>query len=154
MVSPLDQGDAQAHALQDTEWREADPELQRALHGPGVDSERGERSTRRLRSLTDDDFVPLTVNQLLLGRTSGTPLQPQAVQEEQYFGVGRYQQDMWWTLWKEQGLASLLPYGHLKEAKRHANLEVGDVCLLNYDNKVCGTYRLRPFWNILKKVWI
>ena len=27
-------------------------------------------------------------------------------------------------------------------AKRHANLEVGDVCLLNYDNKVCGTYRL------------
>ena len=95
-----------------------------------------------LRPLTDNKFMPLTVNQLLLGRTSETPLQPQAVQEEQYIGAGRYQQDllnMWWKLWKEQGLASLLPYGHLKEAKRHANLEVGDVCLLNYDNKVCET---------------
>ena len=34
------------------------------------------------------------------------------------------------------------PYGHLTEAKRHAGLEVGDVCLLNHDNKVRGTYRL------------
>ena len=33
-------------------------------------------------------------------------------------------------------------FGHLKEAKRNANLEVGDICLLNYDNKIRGTYRL------------
>ena len=47
-----------------------------------------------LRSLTDNDFVPLTVSQLLLGRTSGAPLEDQAVQEEQYFGASRYQEDL------------------------------------------------------------
>ena len=30
----------------------------------------------------------------------------------------------------------------LRKDQRHANLEVGDVCLLNHDNKVCGTYKL------------
>ena len=90
-----------------------------------------------LRSHTNDNFEALTVNQLL-GRTSGATLEPQAVEDGQYFGASRYQQDLlnlWWKLWKEQGFASLPPYSHLKEANRHANLKVGD-------NKVCGTYRL------------
>ena len=82
-----------------------------------------------LRSRANDDFVPLTVN----------------CQDLLYFGASRYQQDLlnlWWKLWKEQGFASLPPYSHLTEAKRLDSFEVGDVCLLNYDNKVCGTYRL------------
>ena len=50
--------------------------------------------------------------------------------------------DSWWSQWKQQGFASLLPYPELKHAKRHQILKVGDVCLLFYDNKVKGTYRL------------
>ena len=45
-------------------------------------------------------------------------------------------------MWKEQGFAGLSPYGHLMEAKRLASFEARDVCILNYDNRVCGTYRL------------
>ena len=64
-------------------------------------------------------------------------------------GANSYQQDLlnlWWNLWKEQGFASLPPYGHLTEAKRHTGLKIGDMCLLKQDNKVLGTYRL---WLVL-----
>ena len=37
---------------------------------------------------------------------------------------------MWWKQWKQQGFDSLLPYSHLKNDRRHANIEV------------YGTYRL------------
>ena len=30
----------------------------------------------------------------------------------------------------------------IKHAKRHQNLQIGDVCLVYYDNKVKGTYML------------
>ena len=58
--------------------------------------------------------------------------------------MSKYQRDlfdMWWKRWTQQGFASLLPYRRLKD-RRHANIEVGDLCLLNYDNMVNGTYRL------------
>ena len=45
---------------------------------------------------------------------------------------------MWWKRWKQQGFVSLQPYTHLKKARKHANIKVGDVCLLRYDN---GSYR-------------
>ena len=62
-----------------------------------------------------------------------------------HFEANIYQQDLlnlWWKLWKEQGFAGLSPYGHLMEAKRLASFEARDVCILNYDKRVCGTYRL------------
>ena len=67
---------------------------------------------------------------------------PHAVQGVELVIASSYQQDLlnlWWKPWKEQGFASLPPYGHLTEAKRHAGLKVGDVCFLNHDNKVRGT---------------
>ena len=110
-----------------------------------------------LRSRTRDDLVPLTMNQVLSGNTAGAPLEPQAVLDERYFGAGRhrqvlthcgasiYQQDLlnlWWKMWMEQGFAGLSPYGHLMEAQRLASFEAGDICFLNYDNRVCRAYRL------------
>ena len=92
-----------------------------------------------------EPIIPITVNQLLLGKTSTT----RRVGEDP--GVGDFKAcsafannllDSWWSQWKQQGFASLLPYPELKHAKRHQNLQVGDVCLLYYDNKVKGTYRL------------
>ena len=42
----------------------------------------------------DNAFVPLTENQLLRGRTARAPLQHQVVQDEQYLGASRHQQDL------------------------------------------------------------
>ena len=90
-------------------------------------------------------MVPVTVNQLLLGKTSTVRV------EEGVFTLGNFKAcsayadhllDTWWSCWKQQGFASLLPYPELKHAKRHLNLKQGDVCLVYYDNKVKGTYRL------------
>ena len=36
----------------------------------------------------------------------------------------------------------MLPYQKFKDAKRHSNIQVGDVCLLKYDGKVNDTFRL------------
>ena len=88
-----------------------------------------------LGSCTSDSFMPLTVSQLLLGRTLGAPLEPQAVRDEQYLGASRHQQDLvnlWWKPWKEQGFDKILAYDHLKESKRHANLKAGP-CAFNQD---------------------
>lgn len=46
----------------------------------------------------------------------------------------------WWSVWRV--VTSLLPYYKLKDEKRHANLQVSDVCSLHYDNKLTVTYRL------------
>ena len=92
-----------------------------------------------------EPIIPITVNQLLLGKTPTT----RRFGEDP--GVGDFKAcsafannllDSWWSHWKQQGFASLLPNPKLKHGKRHQKLEVGDVCLLLYDNKVKGTYRL------------
>ena len=36
----------------------------------------------------------------------------------------------------------MLPYNKLKDGQRHKNLKEGDVCLLQYENKIKNTYRL------------
>ena len=99
--------------------------------------------------LTEGDLVPLTVNQLLLGRTSTSPLCEQEegeMPDERDFmassGFVNNVLNTWWSLWKQQGFASLLPYNKLKDGLRHKNLREGDVCLLQYENKVKNTYRL------------
>ena len=97
--------------------------------------------------LTEGDMVPLTVNQLLLGRTSTSPPCDDAeMGEEGDFRASSDHVDnllnTWWALWKQQGFASLLPYNRLKDERRHKNLKEGDVCLLQYENKVKNTYRL------------
>ena len=51
--------------------------------------------------------------------------------KEQCFGASKYQRnllDMWWKPWKQQGFASPLPYSHLKNDRRHANIETYRLC--------------------------
>ena len=43
---------------------------------------------------------------------------------------------------KVKGFPHLLPYYTKAAAKKHPNLEVGDVCQLKYKNKVTKHYRL------------
>ena len=61
--------------------------------------------------------------------------------KEQYCGPSKCQRDlldMWWTKWKQQGFASLLPLNRRKKARRHADIKVGGLCLLSYDKDVYG----------------
>ena len=97
--------------------------------------------------LTEGDLVPLTVNQLLLGRTSTSPPSEGVVMGEEgdYMASSSHIDNLlnaWWSLWRQQGFASLLPYNKLKDQCRHKNFREGDICLLQYENKVKNTYRL------------
>ena len=92
-----------------------------------------------------DNFTPLIMNQVLLGKTPEASMEPHDDLEKLCFGASNYQRvllDTWWKWWKCHGFTSLLPYKRLKKDKTHANLAVGDVCLFNQDNDVCGTYKL------------
>ena len=89
--------------------------------------------------------MPLTVNQLLLGRTSSSP-PPEVVPTGGNLRASRkYLENLtqtWWKLWEQQAFPSLLPYSRFKDTKRHQNLQVDDVCLIRYETKIASTYRL------------
>ena len=98
-----------------------------------------------VKGLTEDELVPITVNQLLLGRTSSSPPPDHVMPGENYHASSEYLQNltqMWWKLWMEQGFPTLLPYYKYKDSKRHQNLQVNHVCLIKYETKVASTYRL------------
>ena len=99
-----------------------------------------------VKLLTEQDIIPLTPNQLLLGWTSTNKEEMLAEEVHKNYGVAsRYQEELlnvWWNLWREQVFPHLLLYYQHKEAKHHINLKQGDICLLKYDNKIRGTYRL------------
>ena len=96
-------------------------------------------------SLTEEDIVPITANQLLLGRTTTSTPGAQVEVEQDFIVTSRFQEELlnsWWNLWRVQAFPHLLPYQRFKDAARHKNLHVGDVCLIKYVNKVKVTYRL------------
>ena len=98
-----------------------------------------------ITGLTEDELVPLTVNQLLLGRTASVePVQCED-EPEGYVAADQYVRELmssWWKLWKQRALPYLLPYYKWQEAQRHRNLEPGDICMMLYESKVVGNYRL------------
>ena len=98
-----------------------------------------------IRSLTNDDFVPVTPNQLLIGRTSTAVVNYEPGDDDNLTRRGKYQEELlqtWWNQYHTQVFSSLLPYQRYKDAKRHENLAVGDVCLVKADNKIRASYRL------------
>ena len=101
-----------------------------------------------VRFLGEEDYVPVTVNQLLIGRTStSTEFFDAAENLEDTVSLSkrmRYVAELetvWWSQFHKQVFSSLLPFHSYKVAKRHVNLRVGDVCLLKYENKVKSEYR-------------
>ena len=106
-----------------------------------------------IRSLTDEDMIAITPNQLLVGRTTTTSSQPTQEEEENYGQASRYQEELlstWWNMWKLQVFPHLLPYHTYKAAKRHRDLVVGDVCLLKYETKVRGFFQLCRVQDVFK----
>ena len=86
-------------------------------------------------------LIPINVNQLLLGRTSTVRMEAKDPELGEFRVCSAYE-DKVLNQWKQVGFASLLPYPEDKHAKRHQILQVGDVCLVNFDNQAKGTYRL------------
>ena len=102
-----------------------------------------------VRSLTEEDIQAITPNMLLLGRTSTiTNMNVKDDDEESQQvlpGWLSYLEQLlsaWWSQWSKQVFPNLVPYQRYKDAKRHRNICVGDVCLLCYDGKIKDTYRI------------
>ena len=85
---------------------------------------------------------------LLLGRTSTVVNESAEEEKEEEMMLPRrlaYMEellDAWWSQWSRQVFPSLVPYQCYKDAKRHTNIGVGDVCLLRYDGRIKDTYRM------------
>ena len=99
-----------------------------------------------LKSLTEEDLLPLMVNQLLLGRNSN-----QSVTYDKEGKLHRLQgiQDIhqqvlqsWWKLWKEQSFPHLLLFNHAEDVTRQVYLKEGDICMLNYKMIIKSYYWL------------
>ena len=105
-----------------------------------------------LRNLTEDEIVPLTVNQLLLGRNSSQAASYDDSGELNISRLKNYSRDLlreWWKEWKMQGLPRLVPFQNRAGATVGRNLEPGDVCQLLYKTKVSSFYRLAVVKRIL-----
>ena len=95
-----------------------------------------------VQRLTEDELVPLTVNQLLLGRTSSSPPPETVATGGNPRDSRKYLENLtqaWWKLWEQQAFPSLLPYSRFEDTNRHQNLQVDDVCLIKYETKVAAT---------------
>ena len=104
----------------------------------------------------EGELVPITPNLLLLGKTSSE------VQDEERYEEGpdkftkrqKHMEELlslWWSMWYAQVFDSLFPFNKWKEEKR--NLEIGDVCLVKYDQKVGrADYRLCKVGEVDKDV--
>ena len=66
-----------------------------------------------VRSLTEEEVVPLTPNQLILGRsTTTTRLAEKESETEEYVSCDKYQEELltqWWNLWKVQSYHTFFP---------------------------------------------
>ena len=100
----------------------------------------------RIHHLMEDELVPLTVNQLLLGRNSTQkPCYNDEGELTTLCGAREFHHQLitaWWSMWKEQSFPYLLPFYSRSDTKKNANMKVGDVCQLKYADKISKYYRL------------
>ena len=107
-----------------------------------------------VRSMTEDTIIPLTPNQLLIGKTHGQVACPDSLPEEDFTRQKTYCDILlqtWWSNWFTQVLDNLVPYQSYRDAKRHINLCEGDVCLIKYDSKVAASYRYCVVSSVIKQ---
>ena len=82
-------------------------------------------------SLSDGEFLPITPNTLLLGRTSSQPVS--LIDEEDEDRLTRRTkfveecEKQWWSLWFHQVWSDLFPRNKWKTPS--SNLKTGDICL-------------------------
>ena len=94
-------------------------------------------------SQQDEDLLPLTPNQLLLGRTNAE------VPDLEYSDCSRFDSRLnyikavhseWWRRWIQDILPTLIPCRRWRTRRR--NLQVGDIVMLVYSGNMVDDYRL------------
>jgi hypothetical protein len=99
-----------------------------------------------VKTLTEEDLLPLTVNHLLLGRNSlHTISYDESGELRNMDEMAEYHAQLlksWWTKWREQGFNAVFGFNTRAQTKEHDDLQKGDVCLLKYKTKVSSHYPL------------
>ena len=91
----------------------------------------------------DDYLVPITPNQLLLGRTDDDgPVLDYSLDENNFTRLAYVTQvfDCWWDKWIKHVLPTLMPIKRWKQ--KRDNLNVGDVVMMLYPGQFKNDYRL------------
>ena len=93
-----------------------------------------------------DVYIPITPNQILLGKTSTSPDPDQKYTNDKITDRLSYIEEVeraWWGMWFRQVFSDLLPHHDQKSSLKRDNIQVGDVCLVYYDSKIGkGDFRL------------
>ena len=99
-----------------------------------------------IRNLPEEDPLLLTPNHLLIGRVS-----TQTISYNEHGnlirldGLKEYHREIfrsWWSMWIEQVFPKLFKFYNHAGAKTQDDLKVGDICLLNYKDKVSSHFYL------------
>ena len=94
-------------------------------------------------SQQEDEFIPITPNHLLLGRSGeDAPAMDFDESSSSMVRLAYVSQvhEVWWRLWIKQVLPTLIPIRKWKKISR--NIRVNDVCLLHYPGNLRNDYRL------------
>ena len=92
------------------------------------------------RVLSEDDFHPISPNDLLLGRAARrreaweAKIPDAAVDPAEALSAVEELSERWWTEWSRIAFPLLVPRG--KWATQHRNLSTGDIVLLKYEGKL------------------
>ena len=94
-------------------------------------------------SQQEDELVPLTPNQLLLGHTTSEVPDMEYDDCDKFSARLNYIESVyteWWRRWIQDVLPTLIPCRKWKDQKR--NLQVGDVVMMEYKGSIVNDYRL------------
>ena len=97
-----------------------------------------------VKHFTEEDYVAITPNDLLLGRSRNTIPGIQYLKDETLTKRQEFMmevEDLWWKQWYVQVFPSLVPFKKWRKEER--NIQIGDIVLVMYEKSVGkGDYRL------------
>ena len=100
-------------------------------------------------SQQEDELMPLTPNQLLLGHNTAEAPTMEYSESDKFSARLNYIEAVhneWWQRWIEEVLPTLIPCRKWKNQKR--NLGVGDVVMMVYQGNITNDYRLAKVVNV------
>ena len=91
----------------------------------------------------EDILIPLTPNQLLIGRSTSEPVKIEFEKTDKYVARQVYIQELfetWWKRWINEVLPTLVPCKRWRNAQ--VNLKKDDIVMMKYPNQLKDDYRI------------
>ena len=91
----------------------------------------------------DDMMIPLTPNQLLIGRSMSEPPSMEFSKDDRYTVRQAYVQQLhqnWWEKWSKEVFPTLIPCKRWRDPQR--NLQQNDIVMMKYPGQVKDDYRI------------